>query len=113
MKARSARVRNVAAAGVGLALLLTGCGAGNETGGSGGSDGKLAGASFSVGSKEFTESKVLGEITMEVLKNAGADVKTSSLSGSATVREALVKGEVDMYWEYTGTGWVNILKHTT
>ena len=113
MKARSARVRNVAAAGVGLALLLTGCGAGNETGGGGGSDGKLAGASISVGSKEFTESKVLGEITMEVLKNAGADVKTSSLSGSATVREALVKGEVDMYWEYTGTGWVNILKHTT
>jgi len=29
------------------------------------------------------------------------------------VREALESGEVDMYWDYTGTGWVNILGNTT
>ncbi|MDQ3580024.1 MAG: glycine/betaine ABC transporter substrate-binding protein, partial [Actinomycetota bacterium] len=30
-----------------------------------------------------------------------------------TVREALEAGEIDMYWEYTGTGWVNILGNDT
>jgi len=110
--------RTATVLGVALALLTTGCGGGSvETspGGSGsqGDKPKLDGASLTVGSKEFTESKVLGQITMAVLENAGAKVKEASLSGSATVREALVKGEVDMYWEYTGTGWVNILKNTT
>lgn len=110
MKAKSTRLRGTAAMGAALALLLAGCGGGS---GSDGGEGELSGASFNVGSKEFTESKVLAEITAEVLRNAGATVKTSSLSGSATVREALEKGEVDMYWEYTGTGWVNILGRTT
>jgi len=123
MNAGSARVRFVVAAGAALGLLLTGCGGGSSTSGGGGgggsssagadAGGKLKGASISVGSKEFTESKVLAQITMAVLKNAGADTKTASLSGSATVREALVKGDIGMYWEYTGTGWVNILGHTT
>ncbi len=116
MKARSAGVRIVFAMGVALALAVTGCGkssSGSGGGGGGGGGGKLSGASFNVGSKEFTESKVLAEITMDVLKNAGANVKASSLSGSATVRQALEKGDIDMYWEYTGTGWVNILGHTT
>jgi len=115
MKARSAQLRGAAAVGLTIALLLTGCGGGSKPGAAGGgsNSGKLSGASLSVGAKEFTESKVLAQITQQVLQNAGATVKTSSLSGSATVREALQKGEIDMYWEYTGTGWVNILKHTT
>jgi osmoprotectant transport system substrate-binding protein len=110
MKAASKRVRGAAAMGAALTLLLAGCGGSSDAGGG---EGTLSGASFNVGSKEFTESKVLAQITADVLKNAGATVKTSSLTGSATVREALQKGEIDMYWEYTGTGWVNILGKTT
>ena len=123
MKTRSASARVVAAVGVSLALLLTGCGGGSDddadtpkAGGestAGSDEGEFAGASLTVGAKEFTESKVLAQITAEVLRNAGAEVDESSLSGSATVREALEKGEIDMYWEYTGTGWVNILGNTT
>lgn len=111
---RTATVLSVA-----LALLMAGCGGGDSetgAGAQGGSEenqGKLDGAALTVGSKEFTESKVLAEITTAVLKDAGAEVKAASLSGSATVREALEKSELDMYWEYTGTGWVNILKNTT
>lgn len=107
--------RTATAVGVALALLTAGCGGGSggDTSGSGGGKGKLAGASLTVGSKEFTESKVLAEITAAVLEKAGATVKRASLSGSATVRQALVKGDLDMYWEYTGTGWVNILGNTT
>jgi len=122
MKIRSAQARSITTVGVALAL-LTGCGGGssntagagssNTAGGSAGADKKLSGMSVRMGAKEFTESKVLAQIANYVLQNAGAKVTTSSLSGSATVRAALEKGEIDMYWEYTGTGWVNILKHTT
>jgi osmoprotectant transport system substrate-binding protein len=86
---------------------------GSPSGGSGGS-GKLSGASFTVGSKEFTESIILGKITEQVLEHNGAKVTDKTgISGSATVRKALTSGQIDMYWDYTGTGWVNYLKHTT
>lgn len=75
--------------------------------------GELDGATLTVGAKEFTESKVLGQLTAQILTDAGATVDDASLAGSATVREALVSSEIDMYWEYTGTGWVNILGNTT
>ncbi|WP_155838468.1 glycine betaine ABC transporter substrate-binding protein [Arthrobacter castelli] len=100
-----------------LGLTLTACGGGSDDGGNaGGGDGggKLAGAELAVGSKEFTESKILGQITALALEDAGAEVnERMGISGSATVREALESGEIDMYWDYTGTGWVNILGNTT
>ncbi|MCW2134945.1 MULTISPECIES: glycine betaine ABC transporter substrate-binding protein [Crystallibacter] len=111
MKAMSARIKVAAALGAGM-LLLTGCGGGDDGGGNG--TGELAGAELAVGSKEFTESILLAQITAVALENAGATVEDrTGISGSATVREALESGEVDMYWDYTGTGWVNILGHTT
>lgn len=83
-------------------LVLTGC-----SGGGGGD-------TLTVGSKEFTESHVLAQLTTVVLEDAGFNiVDQTGISGSATVREALEQGEIDVYWDYTGTGWVNILGHTT
>ncbi len=74
----------------------------------------LSGASFTVGSKEFTEQLILGQITIQVLEDAGAEVTDQTgITGSATVREALTSGEIDMYWEYTGTGWINHLGNET
>jgi osmoprotectant transport system substrate-binding protein len=119
MKGMLIKSRVAPALAVAVALLTAGCG-GDEparsTGGSdaGGEESELAGASLAVGSKEFTESIVLGQITIQALENAGAEVTDQTgISGSATVREALATGEIDMYWEYTGTGWVNILGNTT
>jgi len=66
----------------------------------------LEGASLSVGSKEFTEQLVLGEIAVIALENAGAKVDDKTgITGTDNVRTALTSGEIDMYWEYTGTGW--------
>jgi osmoprotectant transport system substrate-binding protein len=108
-----------------LALSVTACGGDEPTAGggdeSGGAEGSIAeagydlsGASVTVGSKEFTESIVLGQITLQALEAAGANASDQTgLTGSATVREALESGEIDMYWEYTGTGYVNILGNTT
>ena len=101
------------------ALLLAACG--NDTGtGSGGppADGAgsgvdLKGVSLKVGSKEFTEQRVLGQIVVGALKAAGADVQDkTNLTGTSVVRKALVSGEIDVYYEYTGTGWITILGKT-
>jgi len=74
----------------------------------------LRGQSFTVGSKEFTEQVVLGQITLAVLRAAGAEVRDETgLAGSVTTRRALTSGEIDMYWEYTGSAWVTYLNETT
>ncbi len=86
--------------------------AGSPAASAGGVD--LTGKSFTVGSKEFTEQLILGQITKLVLEDAGATVTDETgLVGSPVVREALVSGEIDMYWEYTGTGWITHLGNTT
>jgi osmoprotectant transport system substrate-binding protein len=73
----------------------------------------LTGATFKVGSKEFTEQLILGQITKLVLEDAGATVEDETgLVGSKVVRAALVSGDIDMYWEYTGTGWITHLGNT-
>jgi glycine betaine/choline ABC-type transport system substrate-binding protein len=73
----------------------------------------LSGTSVTVGSKEFTEQLILGQMTKLVLEDAGADVRDQTgLVGSTTVREALTSGEIDLYWEYLGTGWVTYLGNT-
>ncbi len=113
MSAMSRKSRTVTTVAAGLALVLTGCGNG-DSGAGGDGDGPLAGAELTVGSKEFTESVLLGQITAVALEDAGASIEDQTgISGSATVREALQSGEIDMYWDYTGTGWVNILGNTT
>ena len=73
----------------------------------------LEGASLSVGSKNFTEQLVLGNIAVILMKSAGADVTDlTNIPGSASARYAQVDGQVDMEWEYTGTAWISYLGHT-
>ncbi|QKW35538.1 glycine betaine ABC transporter substrate-binding protein [Actinomadura sp. NAK00032] len=73
----------------------------------------LDGATLTVGSKEFTEQLVLCQVTALALRSAGATVREKcGLQGSNTTRAALTSGSVDMYWEYTGTAWINYLKET-
>jgi len=65
-----------------------------------------------VGSKEFSEQLILGQITVLALENAGFKVEDkTNIAGSDKVRSALVKGEIDLYWEYTGTAWLMHLQN--
>ncbi|MBZ4688733.1 MAG: yehZ [Clostridiales bacterium] len=74
-----------------------------------GSSGK---ATIKVGSKEFTEQLILGQITLLALEDAGFDVKDkTNIAGSTKVRNALANGDFDLYWEYTGTAWLVHLQH--
>lgn len=94
---------------VAAAAFLAACGGG--TGGSG--EGKLSGASLAVGSKDFSESIILGQIARLALENEGASVDDkTNIQGSANTRKALTSGEIDLYWEYTGTAWITYLGNT-
>ena len=97
------------------AVTLAACG--SDDGGSSAeartSDVDLSGVSIAVGSKEFTEQRVLGQIAVLALRGAGADVEDkTNLTGTSVVRQALESGEADVYYEYTGTGWITILGKT-
>jgi osmoprotectant transport system substrate-binding protein len=94
-----------------LALIAAGCGGGGGGGATGDID--LSDLDVTVGSKEFTEQLILGQITVQALEAAGATVEDQTgLAGSVAARKALESGEIDMYWEYTGTGWITYLQHT-
>lgn len=87
-----------------LGLALAGCG---DDGGGGVSGGEgLDGVSIAVGSKDFTENILLGEMWAQALANEGADVDNQvNLGGTSVNREAMLSGDIDTYPEYNGTGW--------
>jgi osmoprotectant transport system substrate-binding protein len=59
---------------------------------------------FTIGSKNFTEQRVLGEIYAQGLRAAGYDVATKlDLGDEHVALKALEDGEIDAYPEYTGT----------
>ncbi|MFE9726382.1 glycine betaine ABC transporter substrate-binding protein [Streptomyces sp. NPDC005794] len=113
------RVRTGLASAAALALLLTGCGLKSGSPlvdevepGSVGKGKPLKGASLTVTSKNFSENIILGQILGLVFKAAGAEVlDRTNLPGSISAREAVVKGEADALYDYTGTAWITYLGH--
>jgi len=57
-----------------------------------------------VGGKAFTEQQIMTAMTVALLKAKGFTPDRKAGMGSAAVRSALENGQVDVYWEYTGTG---------
>jgi len=73
----------------------------------------LKGTSLKVGSKDFDEQLLLGQVAMVALQAAGAKpVDKTNIQGSNNTRLALTGGDIDLYWEYTGTAWISYLKNT-
>jgi osmoprotectant transport system permease protein len=64
-----------------------------------------------VGSKDFTESAILGEIVAQMLEARGFVVERSFELGGNLPHEGLLAGTIDLYPEYTGTSYTAILKH--
>ncbi|HTP52385.1 MAG TPA: glycine betaine ABC transporter substrate-binding protein [Anaeromyxobacteraceae bacterium] len=63
-----------------------------------------------VASKKFTESVLLAELAAELAEIAGARaVRREELGGTRVLWEALLRGDVDLYPDYTGTLWREIL----
>jgi osmoprotectant transport system substrate-binding protein len=68
-------------------------------------------ASLVVGGKGFTEQLLLAEITAQYLTAKGYEVKLKTGMGTSLVRGALENKQVDLYWEYTGTAFLNFHKN--
>jgi osmoprotectant transport system substrate-binding protein len=66
---------------------------------------------LTVGSKNFTEQKVLGEIYAQAFQAAGYKVKKAlNLGDEQTALKALKDGQISGYPEYTGTALLSFLK---
>jgi len=64
-----------------------------------------------VGSKDFTEQFILGEMYALVLEDAGLEVERKlNLGGTPVAHAGLLNEEIDLYPEYTGTGLLTVLK---
>ena len=93
-------------------LVLAGCsgsGSGSRThpGALAASGIDLHGQTYTVGGKEFSEQLVLCKMQIAALQSVGATVRDRcNIPGSTAARSALTTGQIDMYWSYTGTGWV-------
>lgn len=74
----------------------------------------LAAQDLVVGSKNFTEGRLLGEIVTQWLNvSTSLDVRhAADLGGTQVCWAALQSGEVDLVVDYTGTGWTVLLGET-
>lgn len=109
-----ARVLLAALAALALTLGIAACGGGSDTTGSeGGEEGGAAAikanpengkVSLTIGSKNFPEQEILGEIYAQALTAAGYKVKSALNLGSETVALKAVKtGQISGYPEYAST----------
>ncbi|WP_243450380.1 glycine betaine ABC transporter substrate-binding protein [Desulfosporosinus sp. Sb-LF] len=97
-----------------LALALGGVvGCGSQTA-SKGAEAETAkkGPTIKISSKTFTEASLLGTLSLQYLKGLGYPVENKmGLGELAVIRPALTSGQIDLYWEYTGTGVMNLMNH--
>src|SRR5262245_60408390 len=68
--------------------------------------------SVTVGSKNFTEQLILGELIAQMLERYGSSPvdRRFYLAGTYIAQQALLAGRIDMYVEYTGTALAAVLK---
>jgi osmoprotectant transport system substrate-binding protein len=118
--------RTIPALAAVLALGVTACGGNNDNngGGSGSSTSPSSAAptaiikhndanakiTLTVGSKNFTEQKVLGQVYAQAFRAAGYTVKTAlNLGDEKTALKAVKDGQISGYPEYTGTALLSFL----
>ena len=65
-----------------------------------------------VGGKNFTEQQLMAEMTTQLLTAKGFKVDKRVGLGTAPLRQAQESGQIDLYWEYTGTSLITFNKIT-
>ncbi|MBD9571901.1 glycine betaine ABC transporter substrate-binding protein [Ensifer sp. ENS08] len=65
-----------------------------------------------VGGKNFTEQQIMAEMTSQLLRSKGFTVDKRDGLGTAPLRQAQEAGQIDLYWEYTGTSLITFNKVT-
>lgn len=67
-------------------------------------------AEITVGGKGYTEQLILAEMTKQLLENRGFEAIKKDGMGTTVLRKALENGQIDLYWEYTGTSLITFNK---
>lgn len=112
--ASKARISIAVVIAVAAAALVAACGSSSNSNTAGGnpsapsglikSDPSNGNVTLTIGSKNFTEEFILGQIYAQALKAAGYDIKTQLNLGSETIAlKALQDGQISGYPEYTST----------
>ena len=65
-----------------------------------------------VGGKNFTEQQIMSQMTAQLLQAKGFKPDVKAGMGSAVLRQAQESGQIDVYWEYTGTSLITYNKIT-
>ncbi len=63
-----------------------------------------------IGAKTFTEQYILAEFLRSSLRARGFSAETRTSMGSTILFDALSAGEIDLYVDYSGTIWTNVMK---
>jgi osmoprotectant transport system substrate-binding protein len=63
-----------------------------------------------VGGKNFTEQQIMAAMTAQLLAAKGFKPEVKAGMGSAVLRQAQENGQIDVYWEYTGTSLITYNK---
>ncbi len=88
---------------LGAAASLAACGGANSRASSS--------STIAIGSKDFTEELILGEMYALILERNGFAVQRKlDLGGTQVAMAAILRGDIDLYPEYTGTALVTQLK---
>jgi osmoprotectant transport system substrate-binding protein len=96
-------VRRLALVLAAAALLLAGCGGGSDTPARGASDTSPQQAPLRIGTKNFAEQFLLGQLYKQALEAKGFRVELKENIGSSEIiHQALTDGALDMYPEYIG-----------
>ncbi|WP_353259557.1 glycine betaine ABC transporter substrate-binding protein [Prochlorothrix hollandica] len=90
--------------GLTLASILPACGGDRSTN-------ETTETTIRIGSKDFIEQLILGEMYALALEQEGFKVdRVLNLGGTPVAQAALRAGDIDLYPEYTGTGLLTVLK---
>jgi osmoprotectant transport system permease protein len=65
---------------------------------------------YLVGAKNFSEQFILAELISERLEREGATAERKQVLGSAIAFRALASGDIDVYVDYSGTLWTNVME---
>jgi osmoprotectant transport system substrate-binding protein len=108
-------MRWLSAALAALLLAIAGCGGGDDGGGDANKQTATAPATpqITIGTKNFPEQFILGELYKQALEANGFRVRLKSDIGSSEIVDrALVAGSLDMYPEYIGVALSELAGHT-
>ena len=64
-----------------------------------------------IGTKNFTEQFLVGNLMALILEDRGYDVRLKTGMSSTVLREAMENGSLDLCMDYTGTQWLSYTGH--